>query len=188
MLRNYLAATVMAIAAGGAQGDTLDFSEVGAVGLLGTTSFSVSNAEVTGFGTDLFLGEIDGAAGLDLCAINGNTCQADLEIDFADTVENLTFSIGSWVSADFVSISIFGADDASQIGTFDITSADPVDLTGFGQIGRLFFDDQSNGAGIGYSGFSFDTVAPVAPVPGPAGLPMLLSAMAAAGLVRRRRR
>mgnify|MGYP002129735176 CR=1 FL=1 len=86
---------------------------------------------------------------------------------------------------DFVALDIFGLGDA-LLGTVDLTGdVLSLDLSSFGSITRLFFDDSSTGAGFAYSDFSFDQTAAV---PLPASLPLLAAGMGLLAVARRRSR
>lgn len=116
-----------------------------------------------------------------ICFIS-NLCLGDGEIVFSRAVTNLSFNITAVQGGDRVLISAFDSGN-NVLGTID-TSTTVTDFSSFGEITRLVFDDvgptgqlpnpstgdfHSQGAGIGYNGFSFD-ITPVTAVPVPAAV------------------
>ena len=141
-------------------------------------------ATITSFGTDLYFGGAYSDPG-SFCAISGFGCEADLEIAFNGVVSNLIFDVGGYDGGDYVDVNIFGVGNA-LLGSIAITSdVIGLDLSSFGSITRLFFDDSSTGAGVGYANFSFDQVA--APVPLPAAGFLLIGALGGLAALRRRK-
>ena len=141
-------------------------------------------ATITSFGDDLYFGGAYGDLG-SFCAINSFSCDADLEIAFNGVVSNLIFDVGGYDGGDYVDVNIFGVGNA-LLGSIAITSdVIGLDLSSFGLITRLFFDDSSTGAGVGYANFSFDQVA--APVPLPAAGFLLIGALGGLAALRRRK-
>lgn len=184
-MKNLLASFVLAagsfFATGSAQAASLNLTSLGS-GFLGTTSVSPAGAVVsTPDGTDLFRGA--GGIANSICAIDGNVCEADLEVDFTSSVENLSFQAGGYNSGDYVQLSIYDPSNA-LLGTTDINADGVYDLSSYGTIGRLFFDDSSTGAGFVFGNFTFDVSANV---PLPAGLPLLVAGLGALGMIRRNR-
>ena len=141
-------------------------------------------ATITSFGTDLYFGGAYSDVG-SFCAINVSVCNADLEIAFNGVVSNLMFDVGGYQSGDYVDINIFGLGNV-LLGSIAITSdVVGLDLSSFGSITRLFFDDNSTSAGVGYANFSFDQVA--APIPLPAAGFLLIGALGGLAALRRRK-
>ena len=173
-----LVAALIAAVSTSAHAATLDFTSLGS-GPIGSTTASVAGADITSYGTDLYVGA--GPFTNSICAISG-TCDNDLLIEFTSAVTNLTFGHGYWSVGDFIEISIYGIGNA-LLGTYDINSVASVDLSSFGAITSLFFDDSSTAAGVAYGDFRFD----VAQVPLPATLPLLLAGLGAFGVARRRK-
>ena len=142
-------------------------------------------ATITSFGTDLYFGGAYSGEPGSFCAISGFGCEADLEIAFNGVVSSLMFDVGGYNVGDYLDINIFGIGDIF-LGTIAVTSdVVGLDLSSFGSITRLFFDDTSTGAGFGYANFSFDQVA--APVPLPAAGLLLIGALGGLAALRRRK-
>lgn len=157
-------------------------------GLSGTVNQSVvvlPEATLTSSGRFFF----DGASDVpdSFCALRADAfrCEADLTIAFSSVVSNLFLQVSGYDGGDFVALDIFGLGDA-LLGTVDLTGdVLSLDLSSFGSITRLFFDDSSTGAGFAYSDFSFDQTAAV---PLPASLPLLAAGMGLLAVARRRSR
>ena len=142
-------------------------------------------ATITSFGTDLYFGGAYLGEPGSFCAISGFGCAADMEIAFIGVVSNLMFDVGGYQFGDLVNLDVFGIGNA-LLGSIAITSdVTGLDLSSFGSITRLFFDDSSTGAGVGYANFSFDQVA--APVPLPAAGFLLIGALGGLAALRRRK-
>lgn len=170
----------------GAQAATLDFVGFGAGGY--SPSIVVSGATVTNAsGGSILVGASAAGQANGFCSLTvvGNGCEADTGITFGSVVSSLSFWLDGSDSGDVLSLSIYGIADAF-LGTLGFTTPDQlIDLSAFGSITRLAFDDTSSGFGYGYSRFEF--VETTAPVPLPASLPLLLGAIAAVGAIRRRK-
>jgi hypothetical protein len=123
-------------------------------------------------------GEIDG-----FCFLSSG-CESDGEIVFSTAVSNLKFDSDGFNAGDSVTVSAFNG--ATLLGSVVLTVDGNHDLSAFGTITRLFFDDSSTGAGLGYSTFEFDAAA--AAVPLPAALPLFATGLAAFGLMGWRKR
>jgi hypothetical protein len=107
----------------------------------------------------------------------GDTCEADLQIDFVRPVSNLSFLAGGFEPGDSIVASVFGA-TGGLLGSNDIESDGLVSFGPLSGITRLFIDDDSSSGGASYDGFSF------AQVPLPASLWFMLT-LAAAGIAAR---
>ncbi|MGB3721289.1 MAG: hypothetical protein WA979_00540 [Pacificimonas sp.] len=173
--------TALAIGATAAQAATLDVSSL-PDGFQGATSVTVPQATIsTPDGDDLFFNGADGSMG-SFCAINAGTCEADLEIDFSMVIENVMFTVGGFDPGDSVLLNIFDASDALA-GTLAITAPGGYDISAFGEVGRLLFDDMSTGAGVAYNNFTFDVVDGM-DVPAPAAGLLMLFGIAGLGARR----
>ena len=152
-------------------------------GFFGNTVAVVAEATITSFGTDLFFG---GASGVpsSFCAIQAGTCQADLDISFTSVISNLFFDVSGFNVGDSVALGIFGLGNAFLGSVNLLSNISNLDLSGFGSITRLYFDDNSTGAGVAYSDFSFDQVAAI---PLPASLPLLIGGLGLLAVARRRK-
>ena len=182
-MKMFFVAALAMSSATAASAAVLDFTSLGS-GNIGTATASVAGANITSFGSSLFVGA--GGNANSICALDGD-CANDLEITFTDAVKNVTFDQGTWNPGDVIDVMIYGLAN-SFIGTYVIDSAASVDLSSFGTITRLFFDDQnSTGAGTAYANVTYDRA--TAAVPLPAGLPLLgFGAAALFGVSRKKRR
>lgn len=165
----------------GGQAAVLDFSSLTGGTNPGTT-FVIPDAVVTAEGGALFKYPESGH----ICSMPYPefSCAADLEIDFTSDVTDVSFSTAGFNVGDYVDLMVYGIGDL-LVGSVAITGNGFYDLTGFGVISSLFFDDSSTGYGFEYDQISY-TLAPAVPLP--AGLPLLLTGIAAfAGLSRKRR-
>lgn len=184
MIKNILAAAAITLAGSSAYAITLDFIGFGS-GTYGS-SINVSGATVTNTsGGNILVGA--GAAGQanGFCSL-GIGCQADTEIDFNATVSNLSFWLDGSNLGDSLALTVRGIGDV-LLATLNFTVPDQlIDLSSYGSITRLVFDDSSSGAGYGYSRFNFDDA--ISPIPVPASLPLLLGGIGLIGFMKRRRK
>ncbi|MEC7300214.1 MAG: VPLPA-CTERM sorting domain-containing protein [Pseudomonadota bacterium] len=180
-----LAGALMAASTGLAQAGTLDFVAFGA-GTYGS-SISLGGATITNTsGGNILVGAGAAGAADGFCSLNPTVfnCEADTEIAFSSAVKNLSFDIDGTNPGDAVALSIYGLGNL-LITTLNFSTPDQtVDLSSYGAITRLLFDDSSTGAGVGYSTFTFDLVNQV---PVPAGLPLMVGGLAAFGALRRKK-
>ncbi|MCA8868159.1 MAG: VPLPA-CTERM sorting domain-containing protein [Rhodobacteraceae bacterium] len=184
MYKKLVAALALTVAGSAVSAATIDFVGFGAgtygsqIVIDGHTITNTSGGQIlVGAGA---AGEIDG-----FCSLTPNvySCEADTDITFASVVSNLSFDLDGSNPGDMVTISIYGIANA-LLGSLIFTTPDQhIDLSAYGQITRLFFDDNSSGAGYGYSTFQFDT----AQVPLPAGGVLLLTALLGLGAAKRRK-
>ena len=153
----FLAVVAVLLSPMAANADTIDVSEITDATL---NVQNLSNVTLTSFGTNGFF---VGSGGF--CAFAADfSCEEDMQIDFLSAVENLFLSsFGVTDVLDSVTISAFLG--GSLLGQITVTTTGTFDLSGFGALDRLFFDDNSTAAGIGWNNFEFDTVASV-PEPG----------------------
>ena len=168
---------------------TLDFTEINATGIVATTVIDLSNATITSFGDDVFLGapgffgESNGLGIICASPAGNDGCEEDMQIDFDMDVEDLTFGSFGASGGDLVEVTAFL--DGTEVGSVSVTTNTSIDFTAFGAIDSLFFADASSQSGIGFGDFSFSAVA-LAPVPLPAGGLMLAMALGGVGYGMRR--
>jgi hypothetical protein len=171
---------------------TLDFTEIGATGLVPSTSVSITNATITSFGDDLFVGspfffgEANGLGIICASPAGSGNCEEDMQIDFTSDVTNLSFGSFAVSAGDEVEVTAFL--DGTALGSATVTTETLVDFSAFGAIDSLTFTDSSTRAGIGWGDFSFD-IGPIlpAPVPLPASFPLMAIALGGLVLAKRRR-
>jgi len=187
MKKYLLAAMAAGLIAPAASATTLTLDAFGS-GFFGNTVAVAPEATLTSFGSNLFFGGAYFGAPGSFCAISGTTCDADLEISFVAPVANLTFDVGGWDPGDFVALSIFGLGDVLSGSLNIVSNIVGLDLSSYGTITRLFFDDSSTAAGIGYANFSFDLARDSAPIPLPAAGWLLLGGLGVLAAAKRRRR
>ena len=182
---------VLAVMSNGAGAATLSVGSLPSRSFTGTVAL-VPEATLTSSGTGFYFDGASPEAG-SFCAYNENSynCQNDLEISFVGAVTNLMFDVSGWNSGDLVHLNVFDTvNTLLGVVVIDATitgfaQTDLVDLTSFGAISRLFFDDNSTGGGVAYSNFAFTRAATV---PLPATLPLLAGALGAAAAIRRKRK
>lgn len=167
------------LAAPSASADTLDFSTF-ALGAQGNPVMVLSNATITSFGSDIYVG----AAGLDheICALNFGNCEADMKIAFNSSVSNLSFVTSGAQGGDFINVSAYNG--LTLLGSVGHSSNGLVDLTAWSGITSIFIDDSSSAAGMAYDHFNFNSTAPV---PEPETYALMLAGLGLLGLARRRK-
>lgn len=176
---------MIALSAGVTQAATIDFLSL-PFGNQGTTQVVLSNATVTSSEGNLFRGA--GSIPNSICALSTNvnvgSCEADINIDFIDSISNLTFQTGGFNSGDSVSFFAYDGSNVLLGSVLNITSNTVVNgLSGLAGIRRLFIDDSSTGFGFSYGNFDFTANA----VPEPTTLLLIASGLGAAAYRRRRR-
>ncbi len=188
MRTQVLALALVGLISAPATAATLNFTEVGASGIVPLTVINLSNATLTSFGDDMFIGSpgsFGEANGLGIvCAspVGSANCEEDLQIDFNTAVSGLTFSGFGASSGDSVTVSAYLG--AALLGSLVVTTNAAVDFSGFGSIDRLFFADASTAAGIGWGDFSFREQRVI---PEPGMLALVGLGLAGLGASRRRK-
>lgn len=183
MLRSLAVMTALMLGTVSANASVLDMTEAGS-GNLGQSSAHLSDATLHSGSDGLYVGA--GGIANSICALDSKnwSCANDLYLGFTSTVENLSFEVGGFQSGDKARLSIFNA--AGQVaGKLKIARGGLFDLSGFGEISALFFDDRSKSRGVSYGNFTYDAVAPV---PLPASLPLLLAGIGLIGFARKKRK
>ena len=179
-----LAAGALAMPVSTVLADTLDFTEIGTTGLVPATVINLSNAVLTSFGDDMFVGapfafgESNGKGIVCASPVGNGTCEEDLQIAFNAAVSNLTFGSFGVSQGDLVTVSAFLG--ATLLGSAVVTTSTTVDFSALGAIDRLFFADASTAAGIGWGDFLFT-------VPEPAPLALLGLGLLGLAISRRRK-
>ncbi|MCG8550071.1 MAG: VPLPA-CTERM sorting domain-containing protein [Desulfobacterales bacterium] len=187
VLRKTIIATVTALATMmslNAAADTLNFSELPRDVVL-TTPAVLSNATITSSTGDTYIDSLYSTNGFGaICGADGSTCEADLNIQFDSTIENLSFSIHGYGGND--SLTVMGYLGATLVNTVSLTDTPLLDISAWGQMDRLFLDyDGSDDYGYAFSDFDFTTVTAV---PLPAALPLFGAALMGLGYLSRRRK
>ncbi|MES9956198.1 MAG: PEP-CTERM sorting domain-containing protein [Sedimenticola sp.] len=178
-------AALLFMAVTGAQASTLDFTEVGATGIVSQTVINLSNATLTSYGDDMYIGapgvfgETNNLGIVCASPVGSGNCEEDLQIDFLTVVTDLMFESFGVSAGDSVTVSAYLG--ASLLGSTVVTTQTTVDFSGFGSIDRLFFADSSTAAGIGWGDFSFNTS-----VPEPTTLALMGLGLAGIGWKRRK--
>ncbi|MBL8489561.1 MAG: PEP-CTERM sorting domain-containing protein [Rhodocyclaceae bacterium] len=183
-MRQIALALAVSLASTASLADTLNFEAFPSANL-GSPVLVMPNATVTGAAASLFnLSSIYlvGMGGA-ICSLTSSwNCEADLTIDFASAVSNLSFQTVGYDGGDSVTISAFAG--ATLLGSQTIVGDQTVDFTAYSGVTRLYFDDASTGAGYGYGAFNFNT----APVPEPETYAMMLAGLGLIGAAAKRRR
>jgi hypothetical protein len=131
-----------------------------------------------------------GGAGIgnDLCTYTGS-CDANLTVDFAAPVSNLSFQAAGDDGASTISYTVFFGGGGSLAGSFALPGTfSTLKTYSFGALSdivKVEFSD-NDGAGIVYDNFTFDAGAGA--VPEPASWAMMIGGMAVVGASMRRRR
>lgn len=179
-----ITALLVIVASGPASADTLDFTEAGGTGIV-ASPVNLSNATLSSsinmfIGAPSVYGETN-ALGIACGAAANNSCVADWTIDFLFDVMNL--SLSSFGVAEGDNVTVFAYLNGVLQGFVGVTSQTVIDMSSFGVIDSLFFDDSSTvNLGIGFGDFSFEA-APVNEVPLPAALPLLAAGLGAMGFM-----
>ena len=171
-----------------AAADTLNFSELTQDTVLATPAV-LSNATITSSSGSIYIESTLSTNGFGgLCGAMGVTCQADLDIQFNSTIENLSFAIDGYDEGD--SVTVMGYLGGTVVNTMTLFDAASLDISSWGQMDRLFLDYEGtipglDAYGYGFSDFDFTTVTAV---PLPAALPLFGAALMGLGYLSRRRK
>jgi len=168
--------------------DTLDFTEV-TLDVELASPVELSNATITSSsGVLYFLSEhsINGLGSV--CGSIGVRCEADVDINFKSTIDNLSFALNGYDLGD--SVTAMGYLDGTLVNSVTLFDEATLDVSSWGQLDRLFLDYEGTITGIdafgyGYSDFEFNSVSVV---PLPAALPLFGAALLGLGFLSRRRR
>lgn len=160
-----------------ASADTLDLS-IFPHGPNGST-LVLPNATIQSSTSQTYVGA--SGIGNEVCALNGSNCQADMTITFNNVVNGLTFETFGWDSGDLIVVTAYNG--LSVLGSVSKSSNGLVDLSGFGNLTKLYIDDSSTGAGMAYDHFNFTTA-----VPEPETYALLMAGLGLINIVARRRK
>lgn len=183
MIRYSLAAAAIAVAASSADAAQLDFTS----GVLsgGDTVLTMPEAVLTaGPGSTLAVGDFIANAA---CAVLSG-CTGIMTLTWNFDVENVSFEYGFGNLGDFATITALDSSMATVGSVFlDLESGTATeDLSALGVFRSLVFDNVgAAGSGYAYGNVNFDRVD--APIPLPAGLPLLMGGVAGLALLRRKR-
>lgn len=118
-----------------------------------------------------------------LCAYNTSdlNCQADLAVNFTNTVNNLSFTANGFNTGDEITVDAFGI--SGFLGNIVFASNGLVDLSAFSNVSAINIQfTGTEGAGFLYNDFIFDEASTI---PTPALLPGLIG-MGVAALRKRK--
>jgi len=122
-------------------------------------------------------GETDG-----FCFLSStDTCASLGEMIFTSPVNNLSFDIDLFAPGGDA-LEIFINNGTAFLGSIIVTASGNLDLSGFGTLTQLFFNDTSSGDGAGFSTFSFNSTN-LSVVPLPASLPLYGTGLALLGFL-----
>lgn len=180
-----LATALFVFGCGQANALTIDFSAF-ANGALPGNSLVTPNATVTSssglFNLSNFFGAGQGGSICPFISASFN-CQADLAFSFTNPIKNLTFNSYGYDGGDKALISLFNG--STLLTTLSDYKDALLNFTAAGTVTKITIKNLGNGAGYAYGSFKFDAVSTV---PVPAALPLFATAIAAVGLVSRRRK
>lgn len=167
--------------------DTLDFTEVVQnVDLV--SPVELSNATISSSSGILHFFSGSSANGLGaICGNLDSRCEADVDINFKSTVENLSFALDGYDLGD--SVTAMGYLNGALINSVTLFDVATLDVSSWGQLDRLFLDYEGTIAGLdafgyAYSDFEFNSVSVV---PLPAALPLFGAALLGLGFLSRRK-
>ena len=116
-----------------------------------------------------------------ICAFSlAQTCDDDLRIDFTGGATGLSFEVGGAQAGDLVLLTVLGP-GGDAAGGREIAEDGRVDLSGFGTVTALLFEDRSTELGVSYGDVTFEPAA----IPLPAGIALLLGGLGALRVQRR---
>lgn len=168
--------------------DTLDFTEVTQDVEL-AAPVELSNAIINSSSGVLYFDSGYSVNGLGaVCGALGVRCEADVDINFKSTIENLSFVLNGYDLGD--SVTAMGYLNGTLVNSVTLFDETTIDVSSWGQLDRLFLDYEgtfasANAYGYGYSDFDFTTVSAV---PLPAALPLFGAALLGLGFLGRRKR
>ena len=189
-MTHFRAATILlssVLACASASAATLNFESLSS-GNIGSPSASLTEALISGTGTILYTNEYFVGQGGSVCSAfttsDSTSCTGNLQINFTTAVSQLSFQARGFDEGDNVTISAYAG--SSLLGSLLVATPEDVvvDFSAFSGVTKLFFEDESTGAGLAYGKFSFT---PTSPVPEPATGLLTLLGVAALGQFARRR-
>lgn len=149
----------------------------------GATLVATDATITVGAGTTLLVGDFVANA---VCPLGNFGCNGSMTLTFDFAVTDVSFDYGFGNLGDSALLSIFDT-LGGLLGNLLLNSTSGVafaDLSGFGTIGSIFFDNSaSTGAGYAYGNINYVAAAPI---PLPASLPLLLVGLGGIALLRRK--
>ncbi|MCG8492842.1 MAG: VPLPA-CTERM sorting domain-containing protein [Sneathiellales bacterium] len=172
-----------------ASADSLDFTEITQDSNL-VSPVELSNATIaSSSGTLYFFSSGYSTNGLgSICGNLSGRCEADIDINFKSTIENLSFEISGYDPGD--SVTAMGYLNGNLVNSLTLSNETSLDISSWGLLDRLFLAYEGTipgqlGYGYVYSDFEFTSISVV---PLPAALPLFGAALLGLGFISRRKR
>lgn len=148
----------------------------------GTTLVATDATILADAGTSLNVGDFVANS---VCPVGSFGCNGAMFLNFDFDVKDVMFDYGFGNEGDIAAISLFDGLN-NLVGSLILNATSGVnfaDLSGFGTVRSIFFDNSSStGAGYAYGNITY-----TAAVPLPATLPLLLAGLGGIAVLRRRK-